>query len=173
MRVLVLDDDLEHVGTPPEDVLERDQPRCMTERCDVLRCHGSDDTHEPSMTGFEPWTTGSRTVDDPCEHGLVRFAAIVLLAGCFSKPPRPDGTPDTDAPGDGTQVQGWLDGFSFRKHVTVTAGATETIVNFPVGVVIEDSDLAAHAGSDGKDIVATAGDGETLLATELAVRCVH
>ena len=102
---------------------------------------------------------------------VVRFAAIGLLASlaaCFSKPPRPDGSDPDAAQPDGTQVSGWLDGFSFRKHVTVTAGSPETLVNFPVGVSISDADLALHARSDGKDIVATAGDGETLLASELA-----
>jgi hypothetical protein len=118
------------------------------------------------MTVVERWRHGL----PPCEHGFVRFAAIGLLASlaaCFSKPPRPDGDPDATQP-DGTQVSGWLDGFAFRKRVTVTAGSTETLVNFPVGVSITDEDLALHARSDGKDIVATAGDGETLLASELA-----
>lgn len=98
----------------------------------------------------------------------MRFAAIVLLAGCFSKPPRPSTDSDAPAPTDGTQVEGWLDGFSFRKQVTVAAGSTETLVNFPVGVAITDTDIGAHARNDGKDIVATAGDGVTLLASELA-----
>jgi len=98
----------------------------------------------------------------------VHFVATVLLAtlatACFAKPPRPaDGDPDA-AP----SVAGWLDGYAFRKHVTVTSGITGPLANFPVGVVRSDADLLAHARSDGRDIVATAADGETLLATELA-----
>ncbi len=95
------------------------------------------------------------------------------LRSCCSRacfPSRRDRADSDAPPTDGTQVQGWLDGFSFRKHVTVTAASTETLVNFPVGVAITDTDIAAHARNDGKDIVATAGDGETLLASELTAR---
>lgn len=100
----------------------------------------------------------------------MRFAAIGLLASlaaCFSKPPRPDGVnSDAPPPGDGS-LGVFLDGFTHRKHVTVTANAGETLVNFPVGVSVTDPQIAAVAKSNGRDIIATAADGTTLLAHEL------
>ncbi len=91
---------------------------------------------------------------------------LASLAACFFKPPRPDG--DAKQPGDGPGAEAWLDGYNFRKHVTVTSGITGPLVNFPVGVSVMDGDLNDHASNQGRDILATTSDGETLLATELA-----
>ncbi len=101
----------------------------------------------------------------------MHFVAIVLLAtlaACFSKPPRPADGDGTLPTGDGPDVAGWLDGYNFRKHVTVTSGITGPLENFPVGISYTDPDLLDHARTEGTDILATAADGETLLATELA-----
>jgi hypothetical protein len=106
-----------------------------------------------------------------CEHGFVHRAAIVslTLAACFSKPPRPDGVAgDGKAPDDSPTAEGWLPGYGFRKRVTVTSGIATTLANFPVGVSRTDAQIAEHADSAGRDLVATAADGTTLLASELA-----
>lgn len=99
----------------------------------------------------------------------VAIALLMSLAACFSKPPRPDdGAGDGPQPTDGPTAEGWLDGYQFRKHVTVTSGLTGTLANFPVGVSVTDSDIAQEADNSGRDIVATGPDGTTLLASELA-----
>jgi hypothetical protein len=88
------------------------------------------------------------------------------LAACFTKPDRPGTDPTGDAPGGG---DGWLDGWAFRKRVEIHPNVASTLANFPIAVVREgDADLEAHASPEGRDIVATADDGETLLSRELA-----
>lgn len=63
----------------------------------------------------------------------------------------------------------WLDGFAFRKPIQInrTTGAT-ALADFPVGILFaSDSDLAARARDDGRDIVVTLGDAMTPLDTEV------
>ncbi len=101
--------------------------------------------------------------------GGITIVLLASLAACFSKPPRPDDVAgDAKAPDDSQTAEGWLDGYQYRKHVTVTTGLGAPLINFPVGVSRSDPDIADHARSEGRDLVATAADGKTMLATELA-----
>jgi hypothetical protein len=89
----------------------------------------------------------------------------ISLAACFSKPPRPDGTA---LPTDGGPDPG-VDGFSKRRLVEIDTGLTSSLANVPIVVRLRsDGEIAAAARSDGSDIVASV-DGETLLASEVAM----
>jgi len=60
----------------------------------------------------------------------------------------------------------WLAGYAHRKKLVVTAASD--LVEFPVSVAEPaDPDLAAGAMADGSDIVFTAGDATTIVASEL------
>jgi concanavalin A-like lectin/glucanase superfamily protein len=61
---------------------------------------------------------------------------------------------------------GWLAGYSHRKALTISSPSPTALAGFPVSLVIAaDADLAQFA--HGGDIVATGGDGTTLLPFEL------
>ena len=83
---------------------------------------------------------------------------------------------DADAPvGDpdvlpDTQPGPWLAGFGFRKQITITPPALGgSLSDFPVALLrASDTDISAHARSDGRDLVVTSADATTLLDSELA-----
>lgn len=92
-------------------------------------------------------------------------------------PPPPDGAepdPDsaitTDTAGDSVVTGPFLTGFTYRKPITITrATGTETLIDFPVGIVIpQDSEIAQHALASGADLVVTTDDAVTRLDSELA-----
>ena len=63
----------------------------------------------------------------------------------------------------------WVAGYSYRKPIVVTRAGSSVLASFPVGIVLaSDANLAAHARSDGRDIVVTSGDAMTRLDSELA-----
>jgi hypothetical protein len=79
---------------------------------------------------------------------------------------RRDGPP-VDTRGDGAGTP-WLGGYAHRKPIAITTGVTSTLVDFPVAILTTaDPELAASARSDGGDLVVTADDATTVLATEL------
>jgi hypothetical protein len=62
----------------------------------------------------------------------------------------------------------WLDGYAYRKRITITPTAAASLAEFPISVVeTADASLAAHARADGQDLAFTAADGSTLLAREI------
>ena len=81
------------------------------------------------------------------------------------------------SPSDGgTQAQTMLAGsaswglpaWSFRKKVTIDGSkVTGSLTDFPLQVTLTDASLGLHSRSDGADIVFTAGDGTTVLASEI------
>jgi hypothetical protein len=99
----------------------------------------------------------------------MRILVAAALAGCGFTPPASSSDalgPDamtTDTP----DATAWLPGYDFRKKLEVTTGITATLADFPVGIAVTDADLAAHARSDGTDLVVTAGDGLAILDVEL------
>lgn len=79
---------------------------------------------------------------------------------------RPAGSPISDG-GDPSSGP-WLAGYGYRKTVTLTSGDHAALAQFPVAIIEHaDADLAAHAGSDGGDLVVTGQDGITPLPREL------
>jgi len=108
----------------------------------------------------------------------VKLAVLcAALAGCSFSPGRlatTDGASPIDAidtmlDPDVAPPGVWLTGFGYRKQITITPGATGTLTDFPVGIArATDADLAAHARSDGRDLVVTAADASSILTYELA-----
>lgn len=82
-----------------------------------------------------------------------------------------DAAPTADAAVDALPdgpAGAWLAGYAHRKRVTITANATIALADFPVSVLeTADSDLAARARPDGRDIVFTASDALTVVGSEL------
>jgi len=77
-------------------------------------------------------------------------------------------SPPVEAPDDGA----WLEPWTHRKAVTLLASEIEAPGNgaldgFPVLVSVTDPQLGATALASGDDLVFTADDGTTLLATDL------
>jgi hypothetical protein len=79
-----------------------------------------------------------------------------------------DGAPDTAvdaAPDASTHLQG----YAFRKQITIGGLSDAELVDFTVNVTrTSDADLAARARPDGQDLVVTAADGVTILGYEVA-----
>jgi hypothetical protein len=96
--------------------------------------------------------------------GLLLPLSMVTGAGACSFQPATE-----RLPGDGADPGApWLGGYVHRKAITIRAGVSSPLVDFPVGLVeTADPQLAAGARMDGHDLVVTAGDGTTVLAREL------
>ncbi|HEX2844469.1 MAG TPA: DUF2341 domain-containing protein, partial [Candidatus Limnocylindria bacterium] len=107
-------------------------------------------------------------------------AAVLLSACSFEAPVLPGGGPGEDPradamgdPPDATpEAKAWLDGWARRKPVTLLASQIEApgdgaLTDFPVLVSVTDPQIAAAALPGGEDIVFTAGDGRTVLASEI------
>ena len=61
----------------------------------------------------------------------------------------------------------WVDGYRFRKAITITPNRAFDLVDVPISVVLAaDAELVASARSDGKDVVFATPDG-TVLRREL------
>lgn len=94
---------------------------------------------------------------------------LVVLVGCFSKPPAP-GVGDAQVLVEDALVDGpgarWLSNYTYRRAIVITrpAGAVDTLMDFPVSVRIDAADFMMH--TNGTDLVFTADDGETVLASE-------
>jgi MSHA biogenesis protein MshQ len=100
-------------------------------------------------------------------------AAAVLVTGCTFTPPdpaNPDPAPGADAAG--ADPGAWLRPWERRKAITLSAAEIEApmddaLVDFPVLVSVTDPEIAASALRSGEDLVFTAGDGTTVLASEI------
>lgn len=121
-------------------------------------------------------------------NNLPALAAILLAAltaACGFKSPG-DGTdagidpaapdaPDSDAGVDSSidaAPTAWLPGWTHRKQITLRASQVEApgngaLTDFPVLVSVTDAQIGATALASGTDIVFTAADGTTLLASEV------
>lgn len=63
---------------------------------------------------------------------------------------------------------GWLDGYTYRKQISIAPLAPADLFDLPVHLgLANDSDLAQHARDDGADLAITADDGVSLLAREV------
>lgn len=105
----------------------------------------------------------------------------VLLSACSFEAPvlpgrDPGRDPGADAMGDPLDPdppRAWLDGWARRKPITLLASQIEApgdgaLADFPVLVSVTDPQLAAGAAlPGGEDIVFTAADGRTVLASEI------
>ena len=98
-------------------------------------------------------------------------ACLLVLAACgfhngsAAAPDSGSRGSDSGSGSDAPGAQGWLPGYHYRKPITVTAAAA--LASFPVSVLeAADAALAMHA-LDGSDLVFTAGDGTTVLPSEL------
>ena len=84
----------------------------------------------------------------------------------------PDASPaEPDAPID-TPPPGWLHPWKQRKPIALLASKIEApsdteLTDFPVLVSLTDQEIVASARADGADIVFTAADGTTVLASEI------
>ncbi len=108
-------------------------------------------------------------------------AVAVLLSACsFEAPALPGGgpgeDPGVDAMGDpldsAPEPKAWLDGWARRKPVTLLSSQIEApgdgaLTDFPVLVSVTDPQIATAALAGGEDIVFTAGDARTVLASEI------
>jgi hypothetical protein len=100
----------------------------------------------------------------------MRWCVILLAACSFHAYDAIDAAPgnvghDSTVQPDVPAGSGWLSGYSFRKPITVTAGAV--LDNFPVSVVEPfDASLASHAHG-GADLAVTAADGVTPLPLDI------
>ena len=119
--------------------------------------------------------------------GLTAVLLAGLAAACGFKSPGtrdPDATiadPDPDAADPGADAgvdatvdaapTAWLTGWTHRKPITLRAQQIEApggaLTDFPVLVSVTDAQIGARAQSTGADIVFTAADGTTLLASEI------
>ncbi len=110
------------------------------------------------------------------------FGVLVLVAACSFESPvlpggNPGGAPGVDAtpdPIDPTEEpRAWLQGWTHRKPITLLASQIEApgdlaLADFPVLVSVTDAQIAASAAlPGGEDIVFTAGDATTVLASEI------
>jgi hypothetical protein len=105
----------------------------------------------------------------------------LLLSACSFEAPVLPGDPGADAMGDSIdsidpdpdpEPKAWLDGWARRKPITLSASQIEApgdgaLADFPVLVSITDPQIAASALAGGEDIVFTAGDARTVLASEI------
>lgn len=109
-----------------------------------------------------------------------RSAAVVALAaGCSFTPPAgtaidpgADAAIDAPEPLPDSEPRPWLEPWARRKAITLLASQIEApgdgaLADFPVLVSVTDPQIAAAALASGEDLVFTAGDGETVLASEL------
>jgi MSHA biogenesis protein MshQ len=104
---------------------------------------------------------------------------VALVAACSFEAPFPGGGPEPDAgvdaaidPEDSATPRAWLRPWARRKAITLLASQIEApgdaaLTDFPVLVSVTDPQLAASALAGGEDIVFTAGDATTVLASEL------
>lgn len=93
----------------------------------------------------------------------MRVASWLLLvsSACSFNPVE---VASTDA---GSATERWLDGYAFRKIVTVSSGTHAALADFPLAIVEgSDPQLAAHALADGGDLVVT-DDAMTPLPREI------
>lgn len=65
------------------------------------------------------------------------------------------------------QAAAWLPGLAARKVLTVAPPTDTTLTDVPIGVIVDDDELATTARTDGRDIIVTAADGTTRLDHEL------
>lgn len=98
-------------------------------------------------------------------------AAAMLVTGCTFTPPDP-AKPDPGADGAVADPGAWLRPWERRKAITLRAAEIEAprddaLIDFPVLVSVTDPEIAASALPGGEDLVFTAGDGTTVLASEL------
>jgi biopolymer transport protein ExbB len=124
-------------------------------------------------------------------HGPPGLTAVLLAglaAACGFKspgtgnpdaviaPPDSDSDPDAADPGADAAVDAapiaWLTGWTHRKPITLRASQIEApgngaLTDFPVLVSVTDAQIGARAQGTGADIVFTAADGTTLLASEI------
>jgi MSHA biogenesis protein MshQ len=96
---------------------------------------------------------------------LAPLLLAVTAAACGFK------SPDTNTP-DGDPQASWLEPWTHRKSITLHASRIEApgdgaLADFPVLVSVTDPQLAAPALAAGSDIVFTAADGTTRLASEI------
>jgi len=98
---------------------------------------------------------------------LAPLLLVAATAACGFK--SPDST--DDATGGDPQAP-WLAPWTHRKSITLHASKIEApgdgaLADFPVLISATDPQLAATADATGADIVFTAADGQTLLASEI------
>ena len=106
---------------------------------------------------------------------------LLLLVGACSfdarVPGTPEATPDAareiDAPDPGpSNAVPWLRPWTHRKAITLHASQIDapgdgSLVDFPVAIELSDTEIANVALANGNDIVFTAADATTLLASEI------
>ncbi len=101
----------------------------------------------------------------------------LLLSACEfpapgARPTDPDAGGGADGAGPGPDPQAWLHPWARRKAITLRASQIEApgdgaLADFPVLVSVADPQIRASALASGGDIVFTAGDAVTVLASEL------
>lgn len=108
--------------------------------------------------------------DPAMQRCIVGLLGLTCACG-FSATPSPGGPPVSDAASDGVVVDGNDAMAANRRRKPITFDPTKVGADqqdFPAWIDLTDTDLAARAQPDGRDIYFTASDGTTRLDHQLA-----
>ncbi len=125
----------------------------------------SDSERTTEVDGSPITTAGGGLASLDLENGTYYYTASKLgyddLEDSFT-------ISDDDESIDITMIQSWLDGWTYRKKITIDHDDIDaTLTNFTTLVKLTDANFNfAHAESDGIDIRFTSADGKTLLPFE-------
>ncbi len=117
------------------------------------------------LQGDAPQNNG---IDAPTQPGIDATTGIDAPLG-IDAAVGIDAAPAIDAAtGVDAWIGPWLPGYLHRKPIAITTGVPSTLLDFPVAITtIADPQLASGALPNGGDLVVTASDGTTVLASEV------
>jgi hypothetical protein len=104
------------------------------------------------------------------QRGIVGLLGLTCACG-FSATPSPAGPPARDAASDGTVADGNDAMAANRRRKPITFDPAKVMADqqdFPAWIDLTDTEIAARAQPDGRDIYFTASDGATRLDHQLA-----